>query len=212
MSWGMWGIRMAVVLLSLGQAPLCTFQVQNNITSMPDFNISQAKGTWNFISLATSEKLSDQDKEEVKMSLAVFSPFANGSVNLQTTFALSEGNCTEVNTLYTKQGNSEQYQSDDGNPCFFQVIDTDYKNYGIIYIGNRENKEDFEVKLYGRNKVVSDKGLKKFQEVIKSLGIPGENVITLSGSTLVMGHFFHPWNCPCHWQTKLFVKFAGRDS
>ncbi|XP_027705404.1 major urinary protein 20-like [Vombatus ursinus] len=175
----MWGIRMAVVLLSVGQALICTFQVQNNITSMPDLNISQVKGPWYFISLAMNEKLSDPEGEDVSMSLIVLYPFANGSVNLQTAITSSNGVCMEVNITYTKGNKSGQYKSNDGNPCYFQVIDTDYENYGIIYIGNSENKDDFQVKLYGRTKVVTDEVFKKFQKVTKSLGILWENVIML---------------------------------
>nr|XP_020837051.1 major urinary protein 20-like [Phascolarctos cinereus] len=175
----MWGIRIAVVLLSVGQAPICTFQVQNNITSMPDLNISQVKGPWYFISLAMNEKLSDLEREDVNMSLIVLYPFTNGSVNLQTAITSSDEVCIEVNTTYTKGNKSGQYRSNDGSPCYFHVVDTDYENYGIIYIGNSENKDDFQVKLYGRTKVVTDEGLKKFQEVTKSLGILRENVIML---------------------------------
>ncbi|XP_043836851.1 lipocalin-like [Dromiciops gliroides] len=187
MGGGLWGFRVAVVLLSLGQAPICTFQVQNNIALMPDFNISQAKGPWNSIILATSGKLSDQDREEVKMSLIIFSPFANGSVNLQTTITSSEDTCMEINTTYTRGNESEKYISNDGNPCYFQVIDTDYENYGIIYTGNSENKDDFQVKLYGRTKIVTNEVLKKFQEVTNALGIPGENVIMLPRSVATEG-------------------------
>ncbi|KAM9065753.1 extracellular fatty acid-binding protein [Sarcophilus harrisii] len=182
MGGGMWGIRMAVVLLSMGQVPICTFQVQNNITSMPELNISQAKGHWNFISLATNEKLSEEDKQDIKMSLTVFSPFANGSVNVQTTTVSSEGVCMEINTTYSKGNISEQYRSNDGSPCYFIVIDTDYKNYGIIYIGNIENKNDFQIKLYGRTKVVTEEVFKKFKKVAKSFGVPGKNLIMLSRS------------------------------
>ncbi|XP_036605778.1 major urinary protein 20-like [Trichosurus vulpecula] len=173
----MWGIRIAVLLLNVGQAPICSFQVQNNITLMPDFNISQAKGPWNSIIWAMNERLSDPDREDVKASLTIFSPFANGNVNLQTTITLSDGVCTEVNVTYTHGNKSGQYKSNDGSPYYFQVIDTDYENYGIIYIGNNKNKDDFHVKLYGRTKVVTDEVLKKFQEVTRSLGILGENLV-----------------------------------
>ncbi|XP_046307824.1 major urinary protein 20-like isoform X1 [Marmota monax] len=171
---------MKLLLLSLGLTLICAHTEGNHDAVTSDFDPSKYSGEWYSILLASDHK----EKIEENGSMRVFVEYIHALKNSSLGFKfhiIINGVCAEIEFVCDKTEEDGVYSVEYDGHNTFKVLETDYDDYIIFHLINKNNGNTFQLmELYGRAPDVSSELKQKFVNVSEKYGIVKENILDLT--------------------------------
>nr|XP_046266832.1 lipocalin-like [Scatophagus argus] len=171
------------LLLTLLGAVLCSFSVSSEILPQADFNLQATAGKWYLIGFASNAQWFVDRKANMKMGTAMFTPTADGDLDLSYASLSSDGSCWRLNNLAKKTdvpGKFSYTSQRLGNENGMLMVDVKYDEYALMHITSTQGDVLTVVnKLYGRSMDLSADLLEKFRQFSLETGILPENIAFL---------------------------------
>ncbi|KAG8008175.1 Lipocalin, partial [Nibea albiflora] len=185
---------MASLLTVLGTV-LCSLVVSSEVVPQADFNLQAAAGKWYLIGFATNAQWFINHRASMKMGVTMFTPNADGDLDMSYTSLNSDGSCWRMNSLVKKTDipGKFTYMSERwGNQNDMWMVDVKYDEYALTHtIKTKGDVITVVNKLYGRNMDLSADLLEKFRQFSLETGVLPENVAFLpKNGTFISMDFF----------------------
>ncbi|KAM7374287.1 hypothetical protein PAMP_006955 [Pampus punctatissimus] len=151
---------MSLLLTVLGTM-LCSLTLSSEVMPQTDFNLQGMAGKWYLIGFATNAQWFINRKASMKMGTAMFTPTADGDLDMSYASLSSDGSCWE----------SENEM---------RMVDVKYDEYALTHtIKTKRGDPTVVNKLYGRGVDLSADLLEKFRQFSLETGILPENIAFL---------------------------------
>ncbi|KAF0038314.1 hypothetical protein F2P81_008798 [Scophthalmus maximus] len=147
-------------LLTALVAALCVSTVSSEIMPQADFNLQAMAGKWYLIGFATNAQWFTNRRASMKMGTAVFTPTADGDLDMSYASLTPDGSCwrmnglaqkTEVPGKFTYTSESWENQND------MRMVDVKYDEYALAHtIKTKEGDITIVNKLYGKVVICHD--------------------------------------------------------
>ncbi|XP_046307801.1 major urinary protein 20-like isoform X1 [Marmota monax] len=171
---------MKLLLLSLGLTLIWAHTEGTHDAVTSDFDPSKYSGEWYSILLASDQK----EKIEENGSMRVFVEYIHALNKSSLGFKfhiIINGVCAEIEFVCDKTEEDGVYSVEYDGHNTFKVLETDYDDYIIFHLINKNNGNTFQLmELYGRAPDVSSELKQKFVNVSEKYGIVKENILDLT--------------------------------
>uniref|UniRef100_A0A3Q3N258 Zgc:153704 n=1 Tax=Mastacembelus armatus TaxID=205130 RepID=A0A3Q3N258_9TELE len=172
-----------VLLLPVLGTLLCAFMVSSEVAPQADFNVQGVAGKWYLIGFATNAQWFVNHKASMKMGTALFTPTADGDLDMSYGSLLSDGSCWRMNNLAKKTdmpGKFTYTSQRCGSVNDMRMVDVKYDEYILAHTVKSKGADSTVVnKLYGRGVELSADLLEKFRQFSLENGILPENIVYL---------------------------------
>uniref|UniRef100_A0A671TQD7 Zgc:153704 n=1 Tax=Sparus aurata TaxID=8175 RepID=A0A671TQD7_SPAAU len=173
---------MTLLLTVLG-AVLCSWTASSEVVPQADFNPQSMAGKWYLVGFATNAQWFVNRRDSMKVGTAMFTPTADGDLDLSYASLNSDGSCWRLNNLAKKTDmpgkftyTSERW----GNENDMRMVDVKYDEYAVIHtIKTKGGVITVVNKLYGRSMDLSADLLEKFRQFSLETGVLPENIAFL---------------------------------
>ncbi|XP_076964082.1 major urinary protein 20-like [Callospermophilus lateralis] len=169
-----------LLLLSVGLTLICAHTEGTHDVVTSNFDPSKYSGEWYSIFLASDQK----EKIEENGSMRVFVEYIHALKNSSLGFKfhiIINGVCAAIEFVCDKTEEDGVYSVEYDGHNTFKVLETDYDNYIIIYLKNKNNGNTFQLlEVYGRAPDVSSELKKKLVKLCEKYGIVKENILDLT--------------------------------
>lgn len=173
---------MALLLTVLG-ALLCSLGVSAQVVPQGDFSVQGMAGKWYLIGFATNAQWFVSRRGSMKMGTTMFTPTADGDLDISYASLNSDGSCWRLNNLAqrTQTPGKFTYTSERwGNQNDMSMVDVKYDEYALIHTIKTKGSDHTVVnKLYGRAEDLNPDLLEKFRQFSLDTGVSPENIAFL---------------------------------
>ncbi|XP_053703446.1 lipocalin-like isoform X2 [Synchiropus splendidus] len=181
-AWTSNGSTMALLLTVLAGV-LCLMSASSEVTPQPNFDAQGMAGKWYLIGFATNAEWFINRRASMKMGTAMFTPTAEGDLDMSYASLSPDGSCWRLNNLARKtnalgrfQYTSERWE----NQNEMYMVDVKYDEYALTHTIKTKGGESTVVnKLYGRGVDLSPEVKEKFKLFSLETGILPENIAFL---------------------------------
>ncbi|XP_041657040.1 lipocalin isoform X2 [Cheilinus undulatus] len=162
-------------------AALCIFTVSSEVVPQADFNAQGMAGKWYLVGFATNAEWFVSRKASMKMGTAMFTPTADGDMEISYASLSSDGSCWRMNNFAKKADVPGKFTyTSRGNHNDMRMIEVKYDEYALTHTMKTKAGDDTVVtKLYGRGADLSADLLEKFRQFSLENGILPENIAFL---------------------------------
>ncbi|XP_070699603.1 lipocalin isoform X1 [Pempheris klunzingeri] len=173
---------MTLLLAVLG-AVLCSMTASSEVVPQADFTAQGMAGKWYLIGFATNAQWFVSHRDSMKVGTAIFTPNADGDLDMSYASLNSDGSCWRMNNLAKKTDvpgkftyTSERW----GNVNNMCMVDVKYDEHALIHtVKTKGNDLTVVNKLYGRGLDLSPDVLEKFRQFSLETGVLPENIAFL---------------------------------
>ncbi|KAM7397937.1 hypothetical protein PAMA_006011 [Pampus argenteus] len=170
-------------LLTVLGTMLCSLTLSSEVMPQTDFNLQGMAGKWYLIGFATNAQWFINRKASMKMGTAMFTPTADGDLDMSYASLSSDGSCWRLNSMAKKTDvpgkftyTSERWENENE----MRMVDVKYDEYALIHtIKTKRGDPTVVNKLYGRGAELSADLLEKFRQFSLDTGILPENIAFL---------------------------------
>ncbi|XP_041807637.1 lipocalin isoform X2 [Chelmon rostratus] len=168
-------------LVAVLGAVLCSLAVSAEVVPPADFNLQAVAGKWYLIGFATNAQWFVNRRDSMKVGTAMFTPTADGDLDLSYSSLNSDGSCWRMNNLARKTDLPGKFTYTSwGNENDMRVVDVKYDEYALIHTIKTKGGDVTVVnKLYGRSMDLSADLLEKFRQFSLESGVLPENIAFL---------------------------------
>uniref|UniRef100_UPI0037E98D38 lipocalin-like n=1 Tax=Semicossyphus pulcher TaxID=241346 RepID=UPI0037E98D38 len=169
------------LLLTLLGAVLCTMTVSSEVLPQADFNVQGMAGKWYLVGFATNAEWFVSHKNSMKIGTAMFTPTADGDLDISHASLNADGSCWRLNNLAKKADMPGKFTySSWGNQNDMRMVEVKYDEYALTHTMKSKAGESTAVnKLYSRGIDVNPVLLEKFRQFSLETGILPENIAIL---------------------------------
>ncbi|XP_018547251.1 lipocalin-like isoform X1 [Lates calcarifer] len=173
---------MTLLLTVLG-AVLCSLTVSSEVMPQADFDAQGMAGKWYLIGFATNAQWFVNRRASMKMGTTMFTPTAEGDLDMSYASLNTDGSCWRLNNLAKKSDvpgkftySSERW----GNENDMRMVEVKYDEYALTHtIKTKGGTATVVNKLYGRGQDLGADMLEKFRQFSLETGILPENIAFL---------------------------------
>ncbi|XP_069569385.1 lipocalin isoform X1 [Brachyistius frenatus] len=171
------------LLLTLLGAVLTSKVVSSEVMPQADFNVQGMAGKWYLIGFATNADWFVNRRETMKMGTTIFTPTAEGDLNILYSSLGSDGSCWRMTNLAKKTDmpgkftyTSERW----GNVNDLNMVDVKYDEYALAHtIKTKADESTVVNKLYGRGTDLSTELMERFRQFSLEMDVYPENIVFL---------------------------------
>ncbi|XP_029956535.1 lipocalin [Salarias fasciatus] len=171
------------LLLTLLGAALGSLTVSSEVVPQADFDLQGMAGKWYLIGFATNAQWFVSRRDTMKMGTSVFTPTADGDVDISYASLNSDGSCWRLNNLATKTdipGKFTYTSQRWGSLNDMRFVEVKSDEYALTQTIKSKGSELTVVnKLYGRAADLSNDLLVKFKQFSLDSGVLPENIVFL---------------------------------
>uniref|UniRef100_A0A672GXA7 Zgc:153704 n=1 Tax=Salarias fasciatus TaxID=181472 RepID=A0A672GXA7_SALFA len=177
------------LLLTLLGAALGSLTVSSEVVPQADFDLQGMAGKWYLIGFATNAQWFVSRRDTMKMGTSVFTPTADGDVDISYASLNSDGSCWRLNNLATKTDIPGKFTYTSwGSLNDMRFVEVKSDEYALTQTIKSKGSELTVVnKLYGRAADLSNDLLVKFKQFSLDSGVLPENIVFLpkNGTVLI---------------------------
>jgi len=174
---------MTLLLAVVAAAALCSLRVHAQVAPQPDFSPQGMAGKWYLIGFATNAQWFVNHRASMKMGTAMFTPTADGDLDMSYSSLKSDGSCWRLNNLAKKADvpGKFSYTSETwNNQNEMLMVDVKYDEYALTHtIKTSGGPLTIVNKIYGRSADLSPDLLEKFRQFSLETGVLPENIAFL---------------------------------
>ncbi|XP_054481506.1 lipocalin-like [Anoplopoma fimbria] len=172
-------------LLALLGALLCSLTVSSEVVPQADFDVQGMAGKWYLIGFATNSERFTSRRASMKMGYAIWTPTADGDLDMSHASLNSDGSCWRMNNMAKKTDMPGKFTYTSENEGWgkvndMRVVEVKYDEYALIHTTkSRESNPTVFNKLYGRGVDLSADVMEKFRQFSLETGVLPENIAFL---------------------------------
>ncbi|KAM8835695.1 lipocalin isoform 2-T2 [Synchiropus picturatus] len=169
------------LLLTVLAGVLCLMSASSEVTPQPNFDAQAMAGKWYLIGFATNAEWFINRRASMKMGTALFTPTAEGDLDMSYASLSPDGSCWRLNNLARKTNALGRFQYTSWeNQNEMYMVDIKYDEYALTHTIKTKGGESTVVnKLYGRGVDLSPEVKEKFKLFSLETGILPENIAFL---------------------------------
>ncbi|XP_057581265.1 lipocalin-like 1 protein isoform X2 [Hippopotamus amphibius kiboko] len=167
------------LLVGLALALLAAPPGQAQVPIQANFDASQFQGTWYVVAMASDDQVFQDSKDNMKMSVVLVTPVANGDLGLKFGYPTPDGGCQTMDVLFTKGALDGQFSNAAMAQTDIRVVFTDYKHFAVLYLETQKGDvRNVWLQLYARAPELFPEGAQKMQQLAPQVGLnPSEGAL-----------------------------------
>ncbi|XP_026219097.1 lipocalin-like [Anabas testudineus] len=170
------------LLLIMGTL-MCILAVNASVTPVKHFNVNKMEGKWYMVAISTNAQWFANFKATMKTGTTVFTPNAEGDMDLTCSNLRADGTCWRMNDRAKRTDTPGRFTFHSqlwGNDNDMQIVDVVYNDYALVHtIKIKNGVTDIVNKLFSRKPETSVDLQQKFTEFSLQTGILSDNIVIL---------------------------------